>query len=70
MLLQILDSVHYTSSFSYVMFRRMVYMLNIPLSFRTIFSIYQSYENNTSEIYSDRAVQYASFVFFPSGKSI
>ncbi|MDR3549297.1 MAG: hypothetical protein P4M11_13720 [Candidatus Pacebacteria bacterium] len=66
--LLVLDINFVDTSFSNALLvhQRLAYLLNIPQSFRSIYDVYQGYENNTSEAYSDRIDSYMSIVLLAS----
>jgi len=43
--------------------QRLIYLLNIPQSFRTMQNIYLGIQQNSSSVYKDRISAYASIVF-------
>ncbi len=59
---RLLESIDGTNTYTHLICKRIIYTLHIPMSFRTIYDVYLGYENNTSELYSDRIAKYVDAV--------
>ncbi len=66
LIIQLLNYTTDSVGNSFKFYNRFNYMINIPNSFRTIYDIYQGYESNVSELYSDRVTEYVNIVIYLS----